>query len=111
MGLPHTRMLHSELVEHWHRVVGNRGPRGPRLGPMEPVTQSCERTDLEPLNGGRGPEGKLASEGFPGFPPPLLSKQRQREKAPDILWDKPVSTPLPYIQNSEHSSHCHGVSH
>lgn len=80
MGVAHTRMLHSELVEHWQRVVGNRGPRSPRLGPMEPITQSCQRTDSEPLNGGRGPEGKLASEGFAGFPHPLSFPSRGKEK-------------------------------
>lgn len=115
MGLAHTRMLHSELAEHWQRVGGSRGPRSPRLGPTEPITQGCQSTDLEPLSGGRGtrgePAGRLASEGFPGLPPPLLSNQRQWEKAPVSLWDKPVSMPHPWGRNREHSSHYHGFLH
>lgn len=74
MGLAHTRRHHSELVGHWQRVVGSRGLQSPRLGPMEPITQGCQRADLEPLSGGKGREGEpagetLASEGFPRFPP------------------------------------------
>lgn len=46
MGLAHTQLLHSELVEQWQRVVGNQGPHNPRLGPLEPITQSGQRADL-----------------------------------------------------------------
>lgn len=52
--MAHTRRLHSELAEHWQRVVGSRVPRSPRLGPTEPVTRGCQIADLEPLSGGGG---------------------------------------------------------
>lgn len=55
--MAHIRMLHSELAEHWQKVVGSRGPRSPRLGPMEPVTLGCQIADLEPLSGGGGRKG------------------------------------------------------
>lgn len=67
MGLAHTRMLHSELAEHWQRVVGSRVPRSPRLGPTEPVTQGCQIADLEPLSGGGGGGDKGEPAGETGF--------------------------------------------
>lgn len=70
MGLAHTRMVHSELAEHWQRVVGSRGPRSPRLGPMGRVTQGCQIADLEPLSRGGGEKGEPAGEtGFLDFHP------------------------------------------
>lgn len=58
-------------------------------------------------HGGRSQQGSLASEGFPGFPPPLLPKQRPWEEARVSLQDKPLSMSHPWVQNSEHFSHCH----
>lgn len=41
MGLAHTRRrLHSELAEHWQRVVGGSGLCNPRLGPTESITMA-----------------------------------------------------------------------
>lgn len=70
MGLACTQMLHSELVEHWQRVVGSWGPRSPRVGPTEPITQGCQRTAFEWGWGLR--RETMASTGFLGSPPPLL---------------------------------------
>lgn len=105
-GLAHTRMVHSELAEHWQRVVGSWGPRSPRLGPTGPVTQGCQIADLEPLSGGGGEKGEPArGDWLPGFPPPLLSKQRQWGKALVCFQDKPIS-----MSHPEHPSHYPGGS-
>lgn len=67
MGWTRTRVLHSEPVEHWQRVVGSRGPPAPGQAPRnpEPATRTA-REQAWRLCVGVGARGAEPA-GEPGF--------------------------------------------
>ena len=94
MGWMHIRVLHSELVEHWQRVVGSQGPRSPWLGPTEPITQGCQRAGLESLRGGGSMGGGASRQvwllkGFLASHPLSFPSRGNGRRHVSVFWTRP----------------------